>query len=79
MRRLNGVTFRLRYRGRQLRVGITHQQAYELVDGEPLQVDHHGEEVVQTVGQPQTRDWHPLVPSVERTQPPGRPPGRRDS
>lgn len=76
--RLTSVTFRLRYRGRRLRVGITHRQAtYELVEGDPLEVDHHGEHVVLAVGQPQTRGWEPLVPSVEFTQPPGRPPGRR--
>jgi alpha,alpha-trehalose phosphorylase len=76
--RLTSVTFRLRYRGRRLRVGITHRQAtYELVEGDALEVSHHGEDVVLRVGQPQTRGWDPLVTSVALTQPPGRPPGRR--
>ena len=36
---------RLRYRGRKLRVTITSGHAkYELLDGEPLPVVHHGKE-----------------------------------
>ncbi len=76
--RLAGVSFRLRYRGRKLRVGVTHREAtYELVEGEPLEVGHHGARVALTVGRPITLAWHPVEPSVELMQPPGRPPGRR--
>ena len=43
-----GITelrFRLRYRGRKLRVTITPGRArYELLDGEPITVVHHGKE-----------------------------------
>jgi alpha,alpha-trehalose phosphorylase len=39
------LRFRLRYRGRRLRVTITSRHAkYELLDGEPLPVVHHGKE-----------------------------------
>jgi alpha,alpha-trehalose phosphorylase len=44
----NGISqlrFRLRYRGRRLRVTITPGRArYELLDGEPMAVVHHGKE-----------------------------------
>ena len=76
--RLARVTFRLRYRGRRLRVEITHRQAtYELLEGDAQDVSHHGELVTLQTGQPLTLDWTPLVPLVELRQPPGRPPGRR--
>jgi alpha,alpha-trehalose phosphorylase len=72
------VAFRLRYRGRRLRVEITHRQAtYELVEGDPLEVGHHGERVELTVGRGVARAWHPMKPAVELGLPPGRPPRRR--
>lgn len=37
------LRFRMRYRGRKLRVTITPERArYELLDGEPVAVVHHG-------------------------------------
>jgi alpha,alpha-trehalose phosphorylase len=76
--RLARVAFRLRYRGRRLRVEITHRQAtYELVEGDPLEVGHHGERVELTVGRGVARAWHPMKPAVELGLPPGRPPRRR--
>ena len=52
---LAGLTFRMRYRGRRLRVTITSRHAkYELLDGEPLPVVHHGKEF--RAGQP--RPWN---------------------
>jgi alpha,alpha-trehalose phosphorylase len=42
---LSQLRFRLRYRGRRLRVTITPGRArYELLDGEPMAVVHHGKE-----------------------------------
>jgi alpha,alpha-trehalose phosphorylase len=42
---ISQLRFRLRYRGRKLRVTITPGQArYELLDGEPMAVVHHGNE-----------------------------------
>ena len=43
--RITELRFRLRYRGRKLRVTITAGRArYELLDGEPMAVVHHGKE-----------------------------------
>jgi alpha,alpha-trehalose phosphorylase len=59
-----GITelrFRLRYRGRRLRVTITSRQArYELLDGEPIAVVHHGKEF-QLGKRPNEHD----IPKVE--------------
>src|SRR5260370_13253107 len=42
---ISELRFRLRYRGRKLRVTITSERAkYELLEGEPLPVLHHGKE-----------------------------------
>ncbi|SDO06956.1 alpha,alpha-trehalose phosphorylase [Klenkia soli] len=46
---LTGLGFRVVYRGRCLRVRITQEQAvYQLMDGEPLEIGHHGETVTVT-------------------------------
>ncbi len=73
---LTGLSFGLIYRGRPLRVNIHSRDAqYELLDGEPLEILHHGENVKVTVGSPQTR---PLPPGPQRP-PPQPPPGRSPS
>jgi alpha,alpha-trehalose phosphorylase len=76
--RLTRLTFRLVYRGRRLRVDVHRDSArYELLDGEPLDVVHHGEAVTVESGSSVTR---PLPPAPHRTapeQPPGRSPPRR--
>jgi alpha,alpha-trehalose phosphorylase len=42
---ITGLTFRMRYRGRKLCVTIALDRAkYQLIDGDPLPVTHHGEE-----------------------------------
>jgi alpha,alpha-trehalose phosphorylase len=39
------LTFRLRYRGRKLKVSINSERArYELIEGEPLPLIHHGKQ-----------------------------------
>lgn len=78
--RLTRVTFRLRYRGRRLRVDIAHRQAtYELSEGAPIEVCHHGDPIELAVGHPRTIPWAPSAPSVELVQPPGRAPGARET
>ena len=71
--RLAGLSFGLLYRGRRLRVGVrgdaTH---YELHEGEPLELLHHGERLTVAVESPQTR---PLPPAPTRPAP-RTPPGR---
>ncbi len=72
-----GLRFRLRYRGRRLRVRITQGQAhYELLDGEPLAMIHHGKEF--ELGQKAAVHDIPSVKAGPRPeQPPGRAPYSR--
>ncbi len=72
-----GLRFRLRYRGRRLRVRITPGQAhYELLDGEPLTMIHHGKEF--ELGQKAAVHDIPSVKAGPRPeQPPGRAPYSR--
>jgi alpha,alpha-trehalose phosphorylase len=73
--RLTRMRFRLVYRGRRLRVTVRRSEAgYELLDGEPLELTHHGEPVTLAAGKVETRPI-PHLPKRERpTQPPGREP-----
>ena len=71
--RLARMSFRLVYRGRRLRVDVAPNQAcYELLEGEPLEIVHHGEAVTVHRGAPETR----AVAPVPRRTPPPQPPGR---
>ncbi len=76
--RLGRLTFRMLYRGRRLRVEVRQKQvSYEVVDGEPLELLHHGEAFTVAKGKPVTRklpdfEWLPPI-----DQPPGRAPSRR--
>jgi alpha,alpha-trehalose phosphorylase len=69
------MRFRLIYRGRRLRVTVRRSEAdYELLDGEPLELTHHGEPVALAAGNVETRPI-PHLPKRERpAQPPGREP-----
>ena len=71
------LRFRLRYRGRRLRVTITSGHAkYELLDGEPLPVMHHGKEF--ELGKKAVERSIPAVTAGPRPeQPPGRAPYSR--
>ena len=75
-----GITelrFRLRYRGRRLRVTISSSRAkYELLDGDPLTVVHHGKEF--QLGKKAAEHQIPPVTAGPRPeQPPGRAPYSR--
>jgi alpha,alpha-trehalose phosphorylase len=76
--RLTQLSFGLLYRGRRLRVGIRSDAAeYELLDGKPLEILHHGERLTVATDSGQTR---PLPPAPQRPapQPPqGRSPSLR--
>jgi alpha,alpha-trehalose phosphorylase len=76
--RLSRLAFRLLFRERRIRVEIDHEQArYSLLQGDPLDVTHHGDNVTLTPDQPVTRPI-PKPPSREApAQPPGRAPARR--
>ncbi|MEU8198877.1 glycosyl hydrolase family 65 protein [Microbispora amethystogenes] len=73
------LTFRMRYRGRLLRVDVTSEgTTYRLLHGSPVTLAHHGENL--TLGtRPQSRsNPPPPFPELGITQPPGRePPPRR--
>jgi alpha,alpha-trehalose phosphorylase len=76
--RLGRMEFRLLFRGRRLRVDVRARSArYELVDGEPLTVLHHGEEVELEQGRTVERRIAPIDPGPPPRQPPGREPRRR--
>ena len=71
---LERLSFRLLYRGRQLRVEITRDSArYELMGGEALEVLHHGQAITLAPHSPLT------IPSPAPASPPPvqQPPGRQ--
>jgi alpha,alpha-trehalose phosphorylase len=74
---ISELTFRLRYRGRKLRVTVTAEHAkYELLDGDPLSVTHHGKEF--KLGKKAVQhDITPVQPGPRPEQPPGRAPYSR--
>jgi alpha,alpha-trehalose phosphorylase len=76
--RLTRLAFRIVFRGRRLRVSITQDSAhYELLDGEPLDIVHHGERLSLARDAPQTRPLLPAPPRHKPDQPPGRTPPLR--
>jgi len=71
--RVTRLSFGILYRGRRLRVDVrSHDAQYELLDGKPLEILHHGENLTVTADSPQTR---PLPPAPQRPAPQP-PPGR---
>ncbi len=72
---LSRLAFTVLVRGRRLKVDIGRSRArYQLVEGEPLDVLHHGELMTLTTGEPVDRPM-PAAPALpEPQQPPGRRP-----
>jgi len=69
------ISFRIRYRGRQLRVEVTPQTAeYTLRAGEPIELLHHGGRHVLTADAPLRLEIPPLVPGARPHPPRGRSP-----
>jgi len=74
---LTELKFRLRYRGRKLKVTIGAERAkYELIDGEPLALIHHGKEF-KLGKRPAEHDIPPVKAGPRPEQPPGRAPYSR--
>jgi alpha,alpha-trehalose phosphorylase len=74
-RALTRITFRLRWRGRLLRVRITCGEVeYQLLEGTELELKHHGQPVTLTVGSPMIAPIPPTSPTDPLTQPAGREP-----
>ncbi len=72
---LSRITFRLRWRGRRLRVEITPGQAeYQLLEGVGLELRHHGQPVTLTMGTPMMMAIPPAPPTDPLAQPVGREP-----
>ncbi len=71
---ITGITFRMRYRGRIIRVEINSATAnYTLLKGDPLPITHYGDPV--TVGPEEViLDIPPTAPLPRPTQPHGRAP-----
>jgi alpha,alpha-trehalose phosphorylase len=71
---ISRLTFRLRYRGRRLCVAVSDREArYELLDGEPLPLVHHGEQLMLE-DKPVVREVPPVTAGPAPHQPPGREP-----
>jgi len=71
------LTFRMRFRGRRLKIHVTaHEATYELLGGEPLEIGHNGDRVTLNGGAVSLPVTAPPV-RPEPTQPHGRRPRRR--
>jgi alpha,alpha-trehalose phosphorylase len=74
--RLSRLCFRLTYRGRCLKVEIVPGEArYELGDGDPIDIGHHGDRTRLAAGAPCVLPWE----SPRQGTPVGPPPGREPS
>jgi alpha,alpha-trehalose phosphorylase len=72
------LTFRVGWRGRTLKVSVQDRRAtYELLDGEALDVFHHGDRVTVAAGEPLELAVPKPPQRPEPKQPPGRAPRRR--
>jgi len=72
---LGRLAFHLLFRGCRLRVEVRATEAtYRLLDGSPLKVCHHGEEILLSVDGVVSRPIPPIQAGPRPTQPPGREP-----
>jgi alpha,alpha-trehalose phosphorylase len=72
---LTRITFRLRWRGRRLRVQIAPGQAeYRLLEGAELTLSHYGQLMTVTADSPQVAPIPPIAPRDQLAQPVGREP-----
>jgi alpha,alpha-trehalose phosphorylase len=72
---LSKITFRLRWRGRRVRVQITPEQAeYRLLEGTELELSHYGQHIMVTANSPQVLPIPPTQPTDQVMQPVGREP-----
>jgi alpha,alpha-trehalose phosphorylase len=74
---ISRLTFRMRFRGRRLKIHITgHEARYELLGGDPLEIGHYGE-TFELDGGAVKRTVTPPPIRPRPTQPRGREPRRR--
>jgi hypothetical protein len=75
---LDRLAFRVVFHGRSLQVQFDRENAiYELREGDPLQITHHGQTVEVSGDEPVTLAIPDVVPRGNPTQPAGRTPARR--
>ena len=75
---LERLAFRLTFRGSLLKVEVTAGQAtYDVLEGPPLELAHHGEVVTVFPGDVLTLELPPVPRTMTPTQPRGRAPIRR--
>jgi alpha,alpha-trehalose phosphorylase len=75
---LRRLTFRLVFRSRRFKVDVVHGEAtYTLLEGDPLELGHHGETLTISMDAPQTLPIPPQPRRRRPKQPPGREPARR--
>jgi alpha,alpha-trehalose phosphorylase len=76
--RLERLAFRLLFRGRRLKVDVTKTEAtYTLLEGDPLEVGHHGTQITISTEAAVTQAIPPAPERPEPRQPEGRAPRRR--
>jgi alpha,alpha-trehalose phosphorylase len=72
------LAFTIVLEGRRLRVEIKHKSArYLLVEGQPLEISHHGDTVTLAAGEPSVQPIPAIAPRTRARQPPGREPTPR--
>ncbi len=77
---LTRLKFHIMFRGRSLCVEVDHEEArYSLVDGEPLEIDHHGQAAVVGGTEPIALPIPELAARPAPSQPPGRETTRRQA
>ena len=70
---LTRLAFTLLFRAKRLRVEVTQQRArYQLADGDPMEITHHGAKLTLEAGKPQEQ---PITPAPTRRAPPSLPAG----
>ncbi len=75
---ISHLCFRMSFRGRRLKVDVVHERAtYTLLEGEPLDITHHGTAASVTADEPVELDIPPAPAGEPPRQPPGREPARR--
>jgi alpha,alpha-trehalose phosphorylase len=76
---LERLAFHILFRGSRLRIEVKAQEAtYSLLDGSPLKVFHHGEEIFLSMEGVVTRPIPEIHAGLRPSQPPGRAPMARE-
>ena len=77
---LTRLAFNLLFHARRLHVEVTQQRArYQLDDGDPLLITHHGTKFTLEAGKPQDHPIHRAPARPRPAQPPGREPEPRQA